>query len=1248
MLSDATFPIDEALLEKLGTLIGLISKSGSNYQLNLDWFQDPLTALQQIPTDGTKRHILAGFLGELLGTSQTSPLGGNWYLFPGSPSKNVFLLIEETKPSSGTDTSLVLGVGMQKEFDFSQVKVTPSLQIPLVTMQDTGVSYFWENGEALVQLDMILTSKTFSYTEPSNKTVVCKGARVNLTFTESHSWKPSVDFFFLPQSGDPILITLEELEQQSGLSAVNTVLGAMSDWLNYKIAGTAITPGGILTTWNVLKASGDPATYTYNNLKNITSIHFAQFLSPFLKGLKGVTLVTFGQGQYQGALKVASQTVSKGTTAYGLQLTVPNIDLPATASIQPTLQLGADMIGDDDSQKWTGSSIAPGIYLFLITLSDSDSVDFAPELDLISVGINLTGKPTTDNKPQPVFNHSGFTFNSVNPRLYAKLTTQSTNKVILGAGLGVDQFTIPINATVNSSSDSNPPVQSLIKGSTGDQSSQPSANKPFSFAVAYSPDATPHAFNGFLYNDKNIIVTNPIWLTVQRAFGPLQIQQYGVGWNDKSRTVEFAIDASVNLSALEMVFQGLAVHIHAQDPLQGTTLSLSGFDVSLHEPSLDLSGAFLEDTTGQSVGYAGDVLIKGGPFSIEALGFFGDDSQGNTSLFIFGMLDAPLGGPPFFFVTGVAAGFGYNQQLSLPSLDKVAQFPLVQGASSDSSPFSGNDPKKALQQLETVIQPENGEDWFAAGVQFTSFEMIHSFALVTAEFGTQFEVAVLGLSAASFPKGASDPIAYVQMGLEASLDPAKGLLAIGAELTPQSYIFSTSCRLTGGFAFYTWFSGEHAGNFVVTLGGYSPYFQVPDFYPQVPRLGLNWKISDDLQVVGGVYFALTPSAFMAGGSISATFHTGPIKAWFDAELNFLIEWEPFMYRAQVGVNIGVSVTLDFLFVHTTITISVGVDANFWGPAFGGTAKIDLYIVSFTIPFGSSSPPKPPDLDWTEFENAFLPSSHAAPQANLARANSSSGNTTTLVSVQATGGVLKNLTTVSASTSGTFHPVWVIAPQTFALQTTSVFPTTEAYYNPPHAGDAVDASTPQDDNGNLVPLAANTNVGVGPMGIVNGSLRSTQTVTLTREGTPYPASDVILIPIMGNVPKALWSQSKTPDTSSQTTLSNVVTGFQILPPSPQADHTFSVPVSVLLFDPQTETVATWGEIDIVDVIEDSKQAFDDLSQIASNANRSGILDALSQYGLPTRTEVNLDQFAKEASSILLSAPALASLQPESST
>ena len=51
-----------------------------------------------------------------------------------------------------------------------------------------------------------------------------------------------------------------------------------------------------------------------------------------------------------------------------------------------------------------------------------------------------------------------------------------------------------------------------------------------------------------------------------------------------------------------------------------------------------------------------------------------------------------------------------------------------------------------------------------------------------------------------------------------------------AQLTDNSWLLHESVRLTGGFAFVTWFAGPNKGQFVLTMGGYHPDFH-RDGYP---------------------------------------------------------------------------------------------------------------------------------------------------------------------------------------------------------------------------------------------------------------------------------------------------------------------------------------------------------------------------------------------------------------------------------
>src|SRR5262245_51619924 len=244
--------------------------------------------------------------------------------------------------------------------------------------------------------------------------------------------------------------------------------------------------------------------------------------------------------------------------------------------------------------------------------------------------------------------------------------------------------------------------------------------------------------------------------------------------------------------------------------------------------------------------------------------------------------------------------------------------------------------------------------------------MINAFALVTAAFGVDFEIAVIGSCSMTLPTGDPYPVAYVEIDLMASFSAASGLLAVQGKLSPASYLYGGFCKLEGGFAFFIWVSGDHRGDFVVSLGGYNPAYVPPSYYPSVPRLGISYGLGP-FQVTGQAYFALTPAMMMAGITMTATWNSGPIKAWLDAGIDFLISWAPFYYEADAYIAIGCSVNLGLF----TLNVHVGADLTLWGPSFGGKAKVDLDVVSFTIAFGSSAPNSLP-VGWSQFKSNFLP------------------------------------------------------------------------------------------------------------------------------------------------------------------------------------------------------------------------------------------------------------------------------------
>jgi hypothetical protein len=595
---------------------------------------------------------------------------------------------------------------------------------------------------------------------------------------------------------------------------------------------------------------------------------------------------------------------------------------------------------------------------------------------------------------------------------------------------------------------------------------------------------------------------------VGRTIGPLTFRnaRFESRDGDGGQRVYVLMDASLASGgfALDLIGFNLSFPLSLlqdlKDPINNAAIiagkispGLDGLSISYSKPPLTISGGFVKTQADPSeelwVGdlYRGHLLVKAATFQITVLGSYGNilvEGEKKSALFLYGSLIGMLGGPPEFFVTGLALGGGYNTRLALPRIEDVAEFPLVQAVTHpDKFAIDGT------KRLMGTVKPSYGDYWLAVGVQFTTYKLVDSFALFSVAFGNRLQFQMLGLTKLSMPAGApADQCAVnAELAIRAVLDPEAGVFSIEGRLTQNSYVLAKELRLTGGFAFFVWFgNAPQAGDFVISLGGYHPDFLPPPHYPLVPRVGIRGQLKG-LCVAGEAYLALTPSCVMAGLKLEAVFKTDIILATFVAYADFLIAWAPFHYDARIGI--GICIVFQPL---RSFKFEVDARLHIWGPPFAGTAYVSIWIISFTVAFGDQSEAQPAPLTWDQFQKAFLPSP------------ASRGNGFNTIRI--TEGLVRE---VKKARSGNDPEVLyrIVNPHELMIETDSVVPCTE-----------VKVGT-HEKNKNTA------GIGIRPMGAT--SLKSLQVVSIKNGETSVEAKFDPVRWSQKDYPEALWSASAAP-------------------------------------------------------------------------------------------------------------------------
>ena len=902
-------------------------------------------------------------------------------------------------------------------------------------------------------------------------------------------------------------------------------LESVASWLNMPLFTT--TPGTVLDKAGLIKLEG--TKYFLRSFDELSALTVSDFLVNFLKALLSAqfTVVTFGDDGKDGSIVVGPST--PGGDDLGVRVAARNLKLSAAPNF--VFQLGAtDTAWIEAAGGPAGLDPGVGIFIPITT-----TPDFAKtKVQVVNVGVDFVGV-----QQKPLVELSRFTLGAVKPRgllLFDFATGTAPSN--WGGAVSLNDIAISLAPnTAVTGAKANPVAQNLLNsgtpgGSPEETRNNPPANPAFSALAAYVKGAE---FPLISFFDDNAASATELWIQVQRSFGPLAVDAIGASWVQANTHLGVLFSGSVSLAGLFIGLKKLGVSFNVKVPTDYTQyeLDLQGVDISFKGGPVSISGAFFKQD--EPLRYDGAALIRAATFGLDALGSYGV-VDGSTSLFVFVNLNVPLGGIPEFFVVGLAAGFGYNRDLLIPGPGDIGSFPLVAGAIDPNffpkGPDGKANPTAALQKLGETVPPVIGQYWVGGGVRFTTYELLSTFALLFVKFGREFEIDVVGVMSASLPPRTPQTLAYIELGIVAAFKPAEGSVSVRAQLTPNSYVLAPECKLTGGFALMFWYSGPNAGNFVITLGGYHPSYEKPDIYPDVPRLGFVWPMDlsfATLGIAGGAYFALTPAAFMAGGFLSVTFQMGPIRAWLDAAANFLIQWKPFYYEIDVHISVGVEFKTEIAGVGITLSAALGALLELWGPSTAGRARIDWYVISFTIPIGDQDPDlqREPIATWDEFAINFLPPS-TSPVPN-AVVTAAPGDTPP-------GDVLK-----ASAELGLINQQgpngWVIDPSSWSFTVQTYVPAT---------------ATTVTLSGTVLP--AGTPIGVRPMEVT--SVETPLTVTMQELDVPTQrwldvdlgAHQATVAVVKRDSTAALWSQSalntETPPDEENSLVPGTSLGVQI--------------------------------------------------------------------------------------------------------
>ncbi|MEJ1109450.1 MULTISPECIES: DUF6603 domain-containing protein [unclassified Kribbella] len=648
--------------------------------------------------------------------------------------------------------------------------------------------------------------------------------------------------------------------------------------------------------------------------------------------------------------------VTIGLASIGTTTKQLGVNLSLAAGQRFTIAEGDTRVELEVDASWVKPDVPAGLSIYVLSGTSATTLEISPAVSIAGLGLRFS------KLMGPLLSLGAVSLDGIAVHLYGEASPA-------GFGGGVNLELAGLAFSPGGGSGGNGVANSILN----DAGQAGPASRP-----AFSPSIAVQKHPGL---DPSVSLRagpppGPWWIVIQRQLGPLYLERIGFDAQETGGTVSrisLFFDGRVSIFGLTAAVDRLSISWTGGDVLDidSWAVDLMGLAISADLSGISLSGGILKTIgppdPGGPVSYVGMLLGRFGVYGLSVFGGYTDDA-GNPSFFVFGGINGPIGGPPAFFITGLGGGLGINRGLRIP--DDPAQFntfPFITALDPAAQP--PDDPMDELRKLNVYFPPQRGNFWFAAGISFNSFALVDGIAVVAVSFGDGLEINLLGLARMALPRPQA-ALVSIELGLLARFSTREGVFMIRAALTENSWLLYPEVRLTGGFAFAIWWKGPLAGQFVLTLGGYHPDFH-RDGYPEVPRLGLIWRIGDAIVIKGGSYFALTSEALMAGVDVEVTADFG----WAWARIAFgahgIVYFDPFWFEVMAYARISAGIKIDTFFGTISFSISIGARIKVWGPEFSGEATLEIGPCEITVGFGSERTVEPRTLSWAEFVAKYL-------------------------------------------------------------------------------------------------------------------------------------------------------------------------------------------------------------------------------------------------------------------------------------